>query len=129
MIAPLAGVRVVDFSLYLPGPYGTRLLADLGAEVVKVEPLRGDLVRTFVPGVYEFVNRGKRVVPLNLKAEGGLQLALDLIRTADVVVEGFRPGVAHRLGIGFEAAARVRPGIVYCSISGYGQTGPDRLRP
>jgi crotonobetainyl-CoA:carnitine CoA-transferase CaiB-like acyl-CoA transferase len=126
---PLAGIRIADFSLYLPGPYATRLLCDLGAEVVKVEPLGGDPIREFLPGVYEFLNRGKRVLPLDLKSEAGLDAAHQLIAATDVVLEGFRPGVAGRLGIGFEASAELRAGLVYCSLSGYGQTGPERDRP
>ena len=125
----LAGVRVVDFSLYLPGPYATRLLADLGADVVRVEPLAGDPVRHFMPGAYEFLNRGKRALRVNLKDPDGLALVHSLLATADVVLEGFRPGVADRLGIGFADASRLRSDVVYCSISGYGQTGPDRLKP
>jgi crotonobetainyl-CoA:carnitine CoA-transferase CaiB-like acyl-CoA transferase len=127
--APLAGIVVVDFSLYLPGPYATRLLGDLGAEVVKVEPPRGDPIRGFLPGVYEFLNRGKRVEVADLKSAEGLGLAQELISGADVVLEGFRPGVAERLGIGFDRAAELRPGLVYCSLSGYGQSGPERDRP
>jgi crotonobetainyl-CoA:carnitine CoA-transferase CaiB-like acyl-CoA transferase len=126
---PLDGIRVVDFSLYLPGPYCTRLLADLGADVIKVEPMRGDLIQSFMPGAYDFLNRGKRVVQLDLRDPGGLQFALALVRTADVVLEGFRPGVAERLGIGYAALASSRPGLVYASISGYGQDGPYRMRP
>jgi CoA:oxalate CoA-transferase len=126
---PLAGVRVVDFSLYLPGPYATRLLADMGADVVRVEPLNGDPVRTFMPGAYEWLNRGKRAIRVDLKSEDGRELAHGLLRTADVVVEGFRPGVAERLGIGPEQAAALRAGVIFCSLSGYGQTGPDRDQP
>jgi crotonobetainyl-CoA:carnitine CoA-transferase CaiB-like acyl-CoA transferase len=127
--APLAGVRVVDCSLYLPGPYATRLLADLGAEVVRIEPPNGDPVRQFMPGAYEWLNRGKRAIHVDLKSDDGRELVHDLLRTADVVVEGFRPGVADRLGIGPEQAASLRPGVIFCSLSGYGQTGPDRDRP
>jgi CoA:oxalate CoA-transferase len=126
---PLAGVRVVDFSLYLPGPYATRLLADLGADVVRVEPLKGDPVLQFMPGAYEWLNRGKRAIRVDLKSDDGLELVHGLLRTADVVVEGFRPGVADRLGIGPERAAALRPGVIFCSLSGYGQTGPDRDKP
>jgi CoA:oxalate CoA-transferase len=126
---PLAGVRVVDFSLYLPGPYATRLLADLGAEIVRVEPPNGDPVRQFMPGAYEWLNRGKRAIRLDLKSDDGREQAQDLLRSADVVVEGFRPGVADRLGIGPDQAAALRPGVIFCSLSGYGQTGPDRDRP
>lgn len=129
MSAPLAGKRIVDFSLYLPGPYATRLLCDLGAEVIKVEPLRGDPMREFLPGVYELVNRGKRLIRLDLKNERGLGAAQALVASADAVLEGFRPGVAERLGIGFEDCAGRAPGLVYCSLSGFGQTGPDRDHP
>jgi crotonobetainyl-CoA:carnitine CoA-transferase CaiB-like acyl-CoA transferase len=127
--APLAGVRVVDFCLYLPGPYCTRALADLGAEVVKVETLRGDPIRGFMPGAYEQLNRGKQVVALDLKDPDGLAAAHELVAGADVVLEGFRPGVAERLGIGFETCAALRPGLVYASLSGYGQSGPGRDHP
>jgi crotonobetainyl-CoA:carnitine CoA-transferase CaiB-like acyl-CoA transferase len=127
--SPLAGVRIVDFSLYLPGPYATRLLADLGADVVRVEPPMGDPVRQFMPGAYEWLNQGKRAIRADLKSEEGRDVVQDLLRTADVVVEGFRPGVAERLGIGPEQAAALRPGVIFCSLSGYGQTGPDRDRP
>ena len=126
---PLGGVRVIDFSLYLPGPYASRTLSDLGAEVIKMEPLSGDPGAAFMPGTYAFLNRGKRIVRLNLKHPDGLALALELVGTAAVVVEGFRPGVAQRLGIGFDACARINPQIIYASLSGYGQTGPDRDRP
>lgn len=127
--APLAGIKVADFSLYLPGPYATRLLADLGAEVTKVEPPRGDPIREFLPGVYEFLNRGKRVLTLDLKQEVGVAEARELVGGSDVLLEAFRPGVAARLGFGFEASAALRPGLVYCSLSGYGQDGPERDRP
>ncbi len=120
---------MVDFCLYLPGPYCTRALADLGADVVKVEPPRGDPIRAFMPGAYEFLNRGKDVVRLDLKDAAQLAEAHGLVRGADVVLEGFRPGIAERLGIGFAACAALSPGLVYASLSGYGQTGPDRDHP
>ncbi len=126
---PLDGVTIVDFSLYLPGPYATRLLADLGADVIKVEPPSGDPVRRFMPGVYEFVNRGKRVLSVDLKIPDGVELAHELIAASEVVIEGFRPGVAERLGIGFEQARARQPDLIYCSISGYGQTGSLSERP
>jgi crotonobetainyl-CoA:carnitine CoA-transferase CaiB-like acyl-CoA transferase len=126
---PLTGVRVIDFSLYLPGPYASRVLCDLGAEVIKVEPLAGDPGAEFMPGTYAFLNRGKRIVRVNLKHPEGLALVRDLISTAAVVLEGFRPGVAERLGIGFDACARLNAELIYGSLSGYGQTGPDRDRP
>ncbi|MBS1676598.1 MAG: CoA transferase [Actinobacteria bacterium] len=126
---PLAGRRIVDFSLYLPGPYATRLLADLGAEVIKVEPLRGDPMREFLPGIYEFVNRGKAVVRVDLKREEGRAAVDRLVASADAVLEGFRPGVAARLGIGYERCAELAGDLVYCSLSGYGQSGPERDHP
>ena len=125
----LTGVRVVDFSLYLPGPYLTRVLCDLGAEVIKIEPLRGDPGAEFMPGVYPFLNRGKRILRVNLKEPDGMAFARELAASASVVVEGFRPGVADRLGIGFSACAALKPGLIYCSVSGYGQTGPERDHP
>jgi crotonobetainyl-CoA:carnitine CoA-transferase CaiB-like acyl-CoA transferase len=127
--APLAGKRIVDFSLYLPGPYATRLLADLGAEVISVEPLRGDPMREFLPGIYEFVNRGKPVVRLDLKKDEGRAAADKLVASADAVLEGFRPGVAERIGIGYEHCAELAGDLVYCSLSGYGQSGPERDHP
>jgi crotonobetainyl-CoA:carnitine CoA-transferase CaiB-like acyl-CoA transferase len=126
---PLAGTRVVDFSLYLPGPYATRLLADLGAEVIRVEPPAGDPVLHFMPGAYEWLNRGKRAIRVDLKSSAGSELVDRLLRTADVVVEAFRPGVADKLGIGPDRATALRPGVIFCSLSGYGQTGPNRDRP
>ena len=101
---PLTGIRVIDFSLYLPGPYASRTLCDLGAEVIKVEPLSGDPGAEFMPGTYAFLNRGKRILRLNLKHPDGLALATDLVASAAVVLEGFRPGVAERLGIGYDVA-------------------------
>ena len=126
---PLRGRRVVDFSLYLPGPLASRALTDLGAEVIKVEPPKGDPVSDLMPGVYEFVNRGKRAVRLDLKQEEGRELALALAATADAVLEAFRPGTASRLGVGFEAVRERNPRVVYGSISSFGQFGPDRDRP
>jgi crotonobetainyl-CoA:carnitine CoA-transferase CaiB-like acyl-CoA transferase len=127
--APLAGVRVLDLSALLPGPYATRLLNDLGAEVVKVERPDGDAITEMLPGMYEFLNRGKRVLRVDLKTSEGLSMVYALMAEADVVVEGFRPGVADRLGVGFEAARQMQPTVVYCSISGFGQDGPDRDEP
>ncbi len=130
---PLAGVRVLDLSRLLPGPYCTLVLADLGAEVVKIEDTEGgDYIRAmgpFVDGESSYflaLNPGKTSVSLNLKAPAGRDLFLRLAATARVVVESFRPGAVDRLGIGYEAVRAVNPGVVYCSISGYGQDGPDR---
>ncbi len=132
---PLRGVRVLDLSRLLPGPYCTLLLADLGAEVIKVEDVEGgDYIRAMGPTIggqsayFLALNQGKKSVALNLKDSAGRGIFLKLAATAGVVVEGFRPGTAERLGIGYEAVKAVNPRIVYCSISGYGQDGPDRDR-
>ncbi|HEV7679611.1 MAG TPA: CoA transferase [Candidatus Dormibacteraeota bacterium] len=127
--ALLSGVRVLDLSRLLPGPFATRLLSDMGAEVIKVEPPEGDGVRTMMPGLYEFLNRGKRAVRVDLKTEAGREFVLDLAATCDVVMEGFRPGVADRLGVGFDAVRARRADVVYCSLSGFGQDGPKRDHP
>lgn len=124
----LAGVRVLDLSLQLPGPYATRLLADLGAEVYRVEPPGGDPARAF-PSLYDEVNAGKHVEEVDLKSDGGRTRVLGLARDCDVLVEGFRPGVLARLGVGYEAVAETNPGVIYCSISGYGQDGERADKP
>lgn len=125
--APLAGVRVLDLTRLLPGPMSTLHLADLGADVIKVEDLgAGDYVTA---SVRSLVNRNKRAIRIDLKQPAGAATLLRLCRDADVLVEGFRPGVMERLGVGYEAAAAVNPRIVYCSLSGFGQTGPLRDRP
>jgi crotonobetainyl-CoA:carnitine CoA-transferase CaiB-like acyl-CoA transferase len=130
----LDGVTVLDFTHLLPGPYATQLLADMGAEVVKVEPPNGDGARHLrigdTPGgLFSMVNRGKRSVALNLKADGADEVVGRLLEGADVVFEQFKPGVARRLGIDYKHALNHRPDVVYCSISGYGQDGPysDRV--
>jgi crotonobetainyl-CoA:carnitine CoA-transferase CaiB-like acyl-CoA transferase len=126
--ALLEGVRVLDLSIWRPGPYATQLLVELGAEVVKIEPPSGDPMRVF-PTLFAVLNAGKRAVAVDLKEAGSRDAVLDRAASADVVVEGFRPGVADRLGVG-EAAVRARqPSVVYCSVSGYGQDGPLRLLP
>jgi crotonobetainyl-CoA:carnitine CoA-transferase CaiB-like acyl-CoA transferase len=126
--APLAGVKVLDFSQNLPGPYATFVLAGWGAEVVKVEPPKGDPGR-FMEPFFSMVNRGKRSVVLDLRAPEARAAVEALIRWADVLVEGFRPGVMERLGCGYEAARVLNPRIVYCSISAFGQQGPLRDHP
>jgi crotonobetainyl-CoA:carnitine CoA-transferase CaiB-like acyl-CoA transferase len=125
---PLEGVRVLDFTQNLPGPYATLVLASLGAEVIKVEPPRGDAARMF-GRLFEIVNAGKRSMVLDLKDPAARPTVQALLESADVVVEGFRPGVMQRLGCDAEAALELNPGIIYCSISGYGQTGPYRDHP
>lgn len=124
----LDGIRVLDASIWRPGPYATQLLGDLGAEVCKIEPPGGDPMRAF-PELFASLNGDKRSVVLDLKDEGDRARARDLADRADVLVEGFRPGVADRLGIGYEDVRSTNPAIVYCSISGYGQTGPLRDVP
>lgn len=128
-VSPLAGVRVLDLSQTLPGPFCTQVLADLGADVLKVEPPAGDMTRRSPTGIFDTANRNKRSRVIDLKQPEGLASCLSLAAACDVLVEGFRPGVVDRLGIGYEAVARLRPGIVYCSISGYGQHGPQALAP
>lgn len=132
----LDGVRVLDLSRLLPGPYATQLLADRGADVIKVEdPDTGDYARSMPPltdrGVgrlFDAVNRGKRSVAIDLKRDRGRALFDRLAADADVVFEGFRPGVAERLGIGYDDVTEHNPSVVYCSLSGYGQTGPNADR-
>ncbi len=127
----LAGIRVLDLSRLLPGPFLTMVLADMGADVVKVEdPRVGDYLRAFPPakagvsGRYLAVNRGKRSIALDLKAAASRDAFLKMVERADVVVETFRPGVMDKLGIGYATLAGRNPNIVVCSVSGYGQTGP-----
>lgn len=137
---PLAGVRVLDLSRLLPGPFCTLLLADLGADVLKVEDTgMGDYMRwspPYVEGVDESarsalflaLNRNKRSLRLDLRQERGRAVLRRLARGHDVLVESFRPGVLDRLGVGYEELRRENPGLVYCAITGYGQDGPDRDR-
>lgn len=131
---PLAGIRVVEVANYVTGPYAAVLLAELGADVVKIEePERGDPFRGWGDDGYSptfrSVNRGKRSIGVDLGSAEGRELALELAGGADVVVENFRPGVAERLGIGYEAVRARNAHVVYCSISGFGTAGPHRDRP
>lgn len=124
-VSSLKDVTVLDCSTLLPGPYCTMMLAELGATVVKVERFpSGDPMREVMPGCFEYLNGNKKSIALDLKRKEGLELFLKLAVKARVVVEGFRPGVAKRLGIDFDAVKNVNPSIIYCSITGYGQTGP-----
>ena len=132
---PLQGMRVLDLSRLLPGPYATLVLADLGADVVKVEdPSGGDYLRWMPPmageqsGWFHALNRNKRSLALDLRRPEGPATLLRLARRFDVVLESFRPGVMERLGVGYEALSRENAGLVLCSISGYGQDGPYRDR-
>ena len=132
---PLAGIRVVDFSRVLAGPYCTALLADLGAEVIKIEPPGGDDYRAVGPfdgdesGLFAAMNRNKQSIVIDLKTDVGRSLAQSLCKGADVVVENFRPGVADKLGIGYAELGDANPALVYASVSGFGQTGPNAHRP
>lgn len=131
----LDGVKVLDLSLFLPGPHLTMMMADHGAEVIKVEPPGGEPVRDVglkqagASTWFRNTHRGKRCITLNLKGEAGQAAIARLIEWADVLVEAFRPGVAERLGIGYARCRQLNPGLVYCSISAYGQSGPKAQRP
>jgi crotonobetainyl-CoA:carnitine CoA-transferase CaiB-like acyl-CoA transferase len=132
--APLEGVRVLDFSIMLAGPYCARLLADVGADVIKIEPPEGDDMRLRSPlregqsTYFGQLNAGKRSLALDLKSKEAIALVHGLVADADVVVENFRPGVMERLGLGYEALRAINPRLIYCSISGYGQSGPAAER-
>ncbi len=138
---PLSGIRVLDLSRLLPGPFCTMLLADLGADVIKIEsPGLGDYLRAIFPFVtdprtgekvgahYLMVNRNKKSVALNFRNARGKEILMRLARDADVMIESFRPGAVTRWGIGYDAIRAINPRVVYCSLSGYGQTGPYRDR-
>ena len=133
---PLSGIKVLDLTRIVSGPFCTSILADFGADIVKVETHGGDPTR--VTGIYEdgrenpyFVNlnRNKRSLVLNLKAEEGKEIVRGLAARADVVVENFRPGVMDRLGLGYQALSRLNPGLVYAAVTGFGQDGPYAHRP
>lgn len=131
MMRPLEGVRVLDFSTLLPGPMATLILAEAGAEVIKIErPGRGDEMRSYQPKFgddsvnFALLNRGKRSIAIDLKEPGMVDRLRGLIESADIVVEQFRPGVMDRLGLGYAALSEINPKIIYCAITGYGQTGP-----
>lgn len=126
---PLKGVRVLDFSLLLPGPFCTLALADLGADVLKVEPLAGDFARRMPSSLFRMANRNKRSMRLDLKHADAGTIVAGLARWADIAIEGFRPGVADRLGIGADSLRMHNPRLIYCSLSGYGQSGPWRGIP
>ena len=133
---PLTGVRVLDLSRVLAGPFCSMIMADLGAEVIKVEEIgKGDQPRPIPPfkggesHYFLAINRGKKSVVIDLKTPEGLQLAKDLAAKCDIVVENYRPGVMDKLGVGYEALREVQPGLIWCAITGFGQTGPLRDRP
>ena len=133
---PLAGIRVLDFTRVLAGPAASLALADLGAEVFKIEPPGiGDETRAFPPvrggesHYFLSINRGKKSIVVDLKAPEGLALVKDLAAKCDVVIENYRPGVMERLGLSYDVLSAINPGLIYCSISGYGQTGPLKDNP
>lgn len=134
MYQPLTGIRILDLSRLVPGPYLTQLLADLGARVIKVEtPTAGDYAR-FIPEkmglgkMFEMINQGKESVAINYRNPRGREVFLHLIATADVMLESFRPGAAARWKIDYESLRAIKPDLIYCSLSGYGQDGPYRHR-
>lgn len=135
MTGPLTSLKILDFSTLLPGPFATLLLADLGAEVLRIEsPTRPDLLRLVQPQVqgtsaaHAWINRNKRSLALDLKQPAAREVVHDLLREYDILIEQFRPGVMERLGLGYQALKAINPRLIYVSITGYGQTGPCRER-
>lgn len=133
---PLGGLKVLDLTQAMAGPMATMLLGDLGAEIVKVEPLAGDQTRSWAPpflngisSYYLSANRNKSSLSIDLKTGEGMEVLSELVKSSDVLVENFRPGTLSRLGMPYEKAAELNPKIIYCSLSGYGQTGPARDWP
>lgn len=132
---PLHGIRVLDFSRVVAGPFAGRLLCDLGADVVKVEPPDGDGTRIHgrdvkgITGFFQHQNAGKRNICINLQSSGAVDLVKALVREADIVLENYRPGVMKRLGIDYEVLREVKPDLIMLSISGFGQEGPESHRP
>src|SRR5438128_3724537 len=135
-MAPLDGLRVIDLTCVVAGPFCTMMLGDMGAEVLKIEePRHGDDSRGWAPFIegtgsfYLALNRSKKSVALDLKTPEGAGALRQLIETADVLIENFRPGSLAELGFDYNAAAQINPRLIYCSIAGYGQTGPDAQLP
>ena len=131
----LENVRVIDLSQYIPGPFATRQLADLGAEVIKIEPPGGDPMRFFMhtdenelSPIYRHLNRGKRICKLDLKSDAGRNVLRALLVDADILLESFRPGVLARLGFDRDRLDQINPGLIHCALSGYGQNGPYATR-
>lgn len=136
MPGPLHGIKVIDLTRVLAGPFCTMTLADLGAEIIKIEkPGTGDDSRAFGPHLhgesayFMSINRGKKSLTLDLKAEKGREIFLKLVKDADVVVENFKPGVMKKLGLDYAALKKINPKLIYCASSGFGQTGPYSSRP
>ncbi|OQX33093.1 MAG: carnitine dehydratase [Oceanospirillales bacterium LUC14_002_19_P2] len=136
MTSPLFGLKILDFTTLLPGPYATMLLADMGAEVIRVEALnRPDMLRLLQPMVeagisaaHATINRNKQSIALDLKKPEAVEIVRQLVKTHDIVIEQFRPGVMRRLGLDYDTLKRINPELIYCSITGYGQTGPLKDR-
>lgn len=134
---PLSGIRIADFSHVMAGPYASHLLRMMGAEVIKIEPKGGDGFRNYgadrrydgMSPAFIAANAGKKSIALDLKDEADLAIAKGVVARSDVLLENFRPGVMARLGLGYEAACELRPDLIYCSVSGYGQAGPHRDWP
>jgi len=136
MALPLEGIRVLDFTRVMSGPFATMLLGDLGADVIKIEPPGGDDTRGWGPpwiggdsAYFMSANRNKRSIIIDLKKLEGREIVKKLVEKSDVVVENFRPGVAEQLGISYDSLSKINPRIIYCSISGFGQSGPYRDKP
>ncbi len=131
---PLAGLKVLDFSRVLAGPFAGRMLSDLGADVVKIEPPDGDITRLWghvvanIPGYYHQQNAGKRDICIDLRAEGAIALVAELVAEADILIENYRPDVMPRLGLGYDALQAINPRLIMLSISGFGQGGPESHR-
>src|SRR5689334_18351566 len=134
----LQGYRVLDCSIAMAGPFAAQRLGDLGADVIKVEPVAGEWQRFRAAGgatgnrinvSFLSLNRNKRSLAIDLKAPEGKQALLELVKTADVFIQNYRPGVAQRLGVDYETLSKINPRLVYVSISGYGETGPYKDRP
>jgi alpha-methylacyl-CoA racemase len=135
MTGPLASLKVLDFSTLLPGPFASLMLADMGAEVLRIEsPTRMDLLRVLPPhdqgtsASHAYLNRNKRSLALDLKQAAAVEIVHALVKDYDIVLEQFRPGVMERLGLGYEALKAINPRLIYVSITGYGQTGPYKDR-
>ena len=137
MSSPLSGITVLEIASAVAGPFASMMLADLGADVIKVEPINGDHARSWGPPFYAdnysayfaSINRGKKSIAINLGTREGIDIARKLVSRSDVIIEAMRPGAADKLGIGYVDSARLNPGIIYCSISGFGQWGPYRNEP
>ena len=132
---PLQNLKILDFTTLVPGPFATMMLADMGADILRVEsPTRPDMVRAMPPYAdgtstgHGILNRNKRSIGLDLKKPEAVAIAKQLLAEYDIVIEQFRPGVMDRFGLGYKDLREINPGIIYCSITGYGQTGPNRDR-